>query len=487
VDLHRRSPLSGRFAAIDQIFPHELMHHLLRQLVGELPEGGTNQVHAIGVRTDPYTAFNEGFAEHVQVLAVDDPGAAPDTAALATDRDRLRRTETSLGAYRRALVATWAPATRARLAFPLWFSQGEGVLRYHAVKANRFAFEPAVPDHLLRPGDLYRAYLLQSILPGEASGPRKSQGRLLSSEGAVSALFARWVSDARLQTRGSDPGLYAAFGVDPESASPIELCYLKLFHAFDRHKPHDAASALRAYRDTFPEEAPIVDAVAGEIGFDPRFRAPQEIWLANDGFTTGTTVFDQFRALPRSHTFDLNAASLVDLLTVEGMTRATAEAILRAAPYSSVDDLRRVPETPPALRDAIAGMAARMTRLRAESAEETVTLGLWSIFVPYARRAALWLAVTATVAAVLYTCVRSVPWWRAALDGLAAAFFGLAAAWLSDAGAGTIAWVLPIASFGAPAALWQLVRHRSTALGVRALAAWTLASLAPFALTRAWG
>jgi hypothetical protein len=344
-----------------------------------------------------------------------------------------------------------------------------------------------VPDHLLRPGNLYRAYLLQSILPGEASSPRKSQGQLLSSEGAVSALFARWVADARLQARASDPGLYAAFGVDPEQTSPIEHCYLKLFHAFDRRKPHDAASALRAYLDTFPEEAPIVDAVASEIGFDPRFQAPPEIWLANDAFTTGTTVFDQFRALPRSHTFDLNSASLVDLLAVEDMARDTAEAILRAGPYSSVDDLRRVPEVPSALRDEIAGMAARMATLRAESAEESVTLGLGSILMPYARRAALWLAVTATVAAVLYTCVRPVPWWRAALDGIATAVLGLAAAWFNDAWAGTVAWILPIACFGAPAAVCQLVRHRSAVLGIRALAAWTLASLAPFALTRTWG
>jgi len=114
-------------------------------------------------------------------------------------------------------------------------------------------------------------------------------------------------------------------------------------------------------------------------------------------------LFDQFRALPRSHTFDLNAASLVDLLTVEGMTRETAEAILRAAPYSSLDDLRRVPEVPEALRDRLAGLAARMTKLsRAEAAEEAATLSLQSIFMPYVYRAALWLAVTALAAALLY-------------------------------------------------------------------------------------
>ena len=487
VDLHRNSGLTGRFGAIDQIFPHELLHHAIHLLVGESPEGGANQVHAIGVRTDPYTAFNEGFAEHAQVVAVDDPDAAPDTAALVTDEALVQRTDEDLAAYRRALAATWAPATRARLAFLVWFSQGEDVLRYHAVKANRFAFEPAVPEHLLRPPNLYHAYLLENILPGDTAGPRKSQGRLLSSEGAVSALFARWVADQRLQTRASDPALYASFGVDPERVSPMEHAYLKLFYAFDRHKPHDAAAALRAYRDTFPDEAGVVGAIANAIGFDPDFQPPPEIWLANDGFKTGTTLFDQVRALPRSHTFDVNAASLVDLLTVDGMTRETAEAILRAAPYSSLDDLRRVTEVPETLRDRLAGMAARMTKLRAEAAEEAATLSLRSIITPYVYRAALWLAITALAAGLLYVWARPVRWWRAALNGVGAALLGLGAAWFSDAWSGAVACVVPLVILGAPAALWQLVRHRSAALGVRALAAWTLASLAPFVLTRPWG
>jgi hypothetical protein len=487
VDLHRNSRLTGRFAAIDQIFPHELLHHALVQLVGEIPEGGANQVHAVGVRTDPHTAFNEGFAEHAQVAAVDDPDAAPDTAALATDPELVRRTERDLAAYRRALVAAWSPATRARLAFVLWFSGGEDVLRYHAVKANRFAFEPRVPDHLLRPSRLSHAYLLQNILPGEGSGTRKSQGRLLSSEGAVSALFARWMADRRLHAQAADAGVYAAFGVDPGAVAPIDHAYLKLFYAFDRHKPHDAGSALRAYLDTFPEEASSVTSIAGEIGFEPAFRPPPEIWLTNDGFTTGTTVFDQFRALPRSHTFDLNAASLVDLLTIEGMTRETAETVLRASPYSSLDDVRRVRDMPPMLHDRLVAMAARMKELRAGAAEEAATLSLQHILMPYVYHAGLWLAATALVSALLYVWARPVRWWRAAINGVAAALVGLAAAWISDAWGGTIAWILPVALFGAPAALWQLIRRRSATLGIRALAAWTLAALAPFAVTRPWG
>ena len=82
VDLHHSSTPAGRFGAMDQIFPHELLHIIARQLAGEPRESGANQVHAIGVRTDPVTAFQEGFAEHVQVMCVDDPDAHPATRAL---------------------------------------------------------------------------------------------------------------------------------------------------------------------------------------------------------------------------------------------------------------------------------------------------------------------------------------------------------------------------------------------------------------------
>jgi hypothetical protein len=51
---------------------------------------------------------------------------------------------------------------------------------------------------------------------------------------------------------------------------------------------------------------------------------------------------------------------------------------------------------------------------------------------------------------------------------------------------GAIAWMLPALFFGMPAALWTFVRHRPAATGVRIFAAWALASVVPFAVTRSW-
>ncbi len=154
---------------MDQIFPHELLHIIARQLAGEPRESGANQVHAIGVRTDPVTAFQEGFAEHVQIMCVDDPDAHPATRALRDDRDARARAEGEFSGYARGVGTRYQLGSPPELRFLLWFSPAEQVQRYHAVKANAFARDAPIPEHLLRRADKYAAYLFHSVVPG-ASG-----------------------------------------------------------------------------------------------------------------------------------------------------------------------------------------------------------------------------------------------------------------------------------------------------------------------------
>lgn len=331
VDLQASQRISGAFGAIDQIFPHEQLHIILRQLAGEPPVGGANQVHAIGVRTDPQVAFNEGFAEHIQVLAIDDAEALPETAALRNDIERRARADRQLEAYRQTLAARWAPAARYRLGFVLWFGSAEQVLRYHGVKDNRFAWEPAIPERLLVPRDPYGAYLVENVVPGDAGQPRKSQGRLRATEGVVAAFFLRLVIAPTTQHRYEDAAFYHAFGTDAGAVPPIENAYLKVFTVLAEAKAFDIAAFARAYRARFPVEADTVQRVADDVGLDLEHDAPA-LWVLNNAFTTGTTLFDQYRGVPRAHTFDLNAASLVDLLGVPGMTTIRRERHSRRGP-----------------------------------------------------------------------------------------------------------------------------------------------------------
>jgi hypothetical protein len=144
VDLYKTRHPQKRFGGMDQIFPHELAHIIMRQLAGEAKKGGSNQLHAIGVRTDPQQAFSEGFAEHCQIMALEDPDADPEIRALTSDAGRRRLAEETASQYLQELEAHWFPAGPMRMGFLLWFSGTEQAWRYYEVKQNAFARQRAL-------------------------------------------------------------------------------------------------------------------------------------------------------------------------------------------------------------------------------------------------------------------------------------------------------------------------------------------------------
>jgi len=368
------------------------------------------------------------------------------------------------------------------MSFVLWFGQTEQALRYHGVKANLFAHGPALPERLLLGRDLYRAYLLDNILPGSPEDPIKPPARLFAGEGFVSALFWRWSESEALRGRYREPTFYEAFGTTPDAVDPLDNVYLKLFAALAAGRPHDAPALVRAYVETFPDEAEAVGAVLVASGAGWPLVMPPEIWLANDSFHAGTTLYDQFRAFPRRHTFDVNAGSLVDLLAVEGMTRATAEAILGTAPFGSLEDLRAVPGVTPELYERFEAMAGTMSKMRAGDIEESVSLDIMGLLMQYIYRAGAWILVCALASALLYRSVRRLRWLRLGSNGLAAAAVGLLVTWVMAAG--PWAAFLPLALFGLPGAAWPLLRSRPDARPARVLAAWALACLPALLITQ---
>lgn len=213
VDLKEGSPLAGRFGAMDQIFPHELAHVIQDQLAGEPPAGGSNQVHATSLRTDPVLAFTEGFAEHMQAMAVDDPDAHPATAALARDLSAEQRMDQHLERYRIEAGADPWPEDGLIRTFLRWFPKVEQAERYFAVKQNRYAYDPPLPRGVLREGgDPYGAYLIESIVPGRPGGVLRAPARAFSTEGFVSTFFVRLVGSG-------------------DKVAPLENAYRKIFHA----------------------------------------------------------------------------------------------------------------------------------------------------------------------------------------------------------------------------------------------------------------
>jgi hypothetical protein len=485
VDLHRSSNLSGRFGAMDQIFPHELLHVITRQLAGEPRSSGGNQMHAIGVRSDAVNAFAEGFAEHAQILAVDDEDAMEETRRLPGDTVLRAQADRAIQAYARDLSHTWWPIQPSRMRFLLWWGQSEQVQRYHAVKANLFARAPAIPAELLARDDKYSAYLFQNVVPGTPEDPVKPARVMLSIDGPVAHLFWRLVTDTALKARYRGADFYAWFGTSPDRVSSLENVYLKIFAVLFEGRPSTAAETVRAWARVFPEDAPDLERVTGEALFGQTLADAPEVWLANDAFTTGTSLFDQYRGLPRPHTFDINAATELDWLTVPGMTREVASQLLAGAPYASLDALLSQPALSADLRTRISGMSDAMTRLQSRAADEEESLSLWSIAQTFLWRLAA-LALVATVAGALLakrTGVRRA--WTATLMALAATLLVIGLSWIVI----SPAWypvVAPAIVGGVPWTLWRLARLRALSPALQPMLIWTIAAVPALILTFRW-
>jgi hypothetical protein len=485
VDLHRSSTLSGRFGAMDQIFPHELMHLIVRQLAGDPPKGGSNQMHAIGVRTDPINAFGEGFAEYVQVLSVDDPDAVPETRALAWNNDVRALAEREFAAYAREIATPLLPLRPSQMRFLTWFSGSEQVMRYHAVKDNLFARAAPIPERLLDRPDRYDAYLFQNVVPGTAADPPKPASVMLSTEGVVAHLFWRLVSDPALQHRFLDEKACAAFGVTREELSPLENVHLKLFVALFEGRPATSSDLLRTYVRRFPDDAPNAERVVREALLDQDLPAAPEIWLANDALVTGTSLFDQFRARPRLHTFDANAASALDWLAVPGITREAAARLLAGAPYGGLADVLAVEGVGIEGRARISAMADAMNALRVRAASEEASLSPSMILRPYAWRLGILLALATAAGAWLARRAGVRRWWPAAVVALVASLTVIAMAWVVISPPWYPA-ATPVAVFGGPWALWRLLRQRAPRAAFHALLAWFAAAVPALLATRAW-
>ena len=441
-------------------------------------------MHAIGVRTDPVTAFQEGFAEHVQILCVDDPGAPAATRALKGDDGVRAQAESEFERYARSVGGRYGSGSPSELRFLLWFSAAEQVLRYHAVKANRFATQPPIPQRLSGRGDKYAAYLYQSIVPGGPGDPVKPPGVLLATEGVVAHLFWRWATDPVLQHRYRDESFYARFGVAASEVDPMDNVYLKMFHALRAGRAGDTLAFLRAYVGEFPEEAERVQHIVSAALEGRDVPDAPELWLANPALRTGTSLFDQFRALPRIHTFDANAASTLDWLAVPGVTPEVAELLVKTAPFHDLEALKRQAGRDASLLRQLASMDAAMSDLRGQAEDES-SLSLRALAQAYLWRLAVYVLAAAAAGAWLAHRACGLRWRWAVPCGLLSATLVFGLAWV----VASPAWMplaSPVAIGGVPAAAWVTWRRRSWRQGALAAAAWLAAALPAAVLSAKW-
>jgi hypothetical protein len=381
---------------LEEIFPHELGHLMLKTLTGGLEAGQSRKMHQSMTVTDYPTAFDEGYAEHFQPLVRD-----------ATKNPSLRRLESGTG------------PTDFEL---LWLSAADAQLRTDGVKRNRFIHRKPVPEIALDAApDLYRLFVSAEtstvFLPAEL----KNGQQMMASEGVIATLFYRMVNDAQLRSHYREPSFYRAFLPDasdrPENRiTPYENVNVKLFAAMadlrntGRSQPHMIA-LVKQYARLFPDEAKrivsvfiettwgatasrqlaqaiarsaedggrgnmqafredrpfsllnstIAEVAAGNRALDQNLGP--EIWIVNRDFKIAPAVWNTERTLPL--TINLNTATEPELMTTAGIDLNTARKVLAARSardfFNGLDDLKLI--LSPDITVHLNSMAEEMKRL----------------------------------------------------------------------------------------------------------------------------
>lgn len=155
----------------EEVLSHEYGHVLLRRLLGPIPPTMSRNAHSILTVTDPTTAFDEGFGEHFQPIALaltQNPGF----------RERARDTNSSPADY--------------------WLSRRETRLREIGIPRGDFQF-----DHQPDGSNLLGIARWRAAQTDWSSDPcrLRSGEQMMASEGVAATLFYRLIGpDLRPQS-----------------------------------------------------------------------------------------------------------------------------------------------------------------------------------------------------------------------------------------------------------------------------------------------
>lgn len=336
-------------SGIAEIFGHEYAHLWFSLLNFDVAKMRSNKFHTSTAVTGAYTAFYEGFAEHLQIVA-----------------DGLAGKQEPQGEL-------WDYGLDAKA----WVCARDEQLRNHAVKNNRFVYQTAIPgeeefDSYI---NLHMAHITSSAFTPERL---KNGSQVIASEGAVASVFYHIYISPIFKNQYCPDGFYRLFGAAREEVNAVQNLYMKILSALartDLQSPGLLAGFVRSYGNCFPAEREamfklflelthfvtvshqaarvfgnlyrigrrgvvedfkrayaeakalkkdlLAQVLAGEISLDAAVYP--EVWVEGD-YLIPPVPWEQ-EQLTR-YCFDLNTASEVDLMSLKGMDLERAKAVV---------------------------------------------------------------------------------------------------------------------------------------------------------------
>lgn len=189
-----------RRSEIEEIFAHELSHLWLHRMGYQPALSQSNRFHTSTAITDPFLAFLEGFAEHLEIVSQE---------LLGTRKEGFFDNGYDLGA---------------------WLCSRDSVLRVHGVKNNRFLYLTAVPEaeDFASYQQLHMAHITSSAFLPEHL---KNGLQAVSSEGLIASFFYQMYRSADLKHSPAPAQVYHRFGCDADRLSPAANLYVKILWA----------------------------------------------------------------------------------------------------------------------------------------------------------------------------------------------------------------------------------------------------------------
>ncbi|MFC2152058.1 hypothetical protein ACFLSE_05970 [Bacteroidota bacterium] len=340
VDFHKSTLNSAMDEAGSdcQILPHELGHIILKYLCikGKENKGASTDMHYFPVVTDYWTAFNEGFAEHFEVIAHQLETNVKIKKGIEEDLDLIPvKTEKQIKGYKHDFTYPFRIGFY-RATTIAWFQNYEMYRRHAMVHNGDIKYKSDIVD--IKPID--DAILFRNSGLFYDHKDMRSYEQMLSTEGIVSAFFYNLVN-SDINKYYQDKTFYNQFlqvsdtaNYTPENKfSVYENAYLKFFYIISKYVYDDYSENsnlfdfINGYIAEFPDEAEIILKVFKETtSYDYR-KPAKEIWLLKKNFDHQFISLIQYGATLPFYSININTANTVDFFAI-GIDESDSEKLI---------------------------------------------------------------------------------------------------------------------------------------------------------------
>lgn len=351
VDLTRGTLTSSpeRLSSVTQIYPHELMHAIYRMLCSSgLEEASSYNVnmHYFSVITDYNTAFNEGFAEHMEAVSQEfEPDNFIKEGRKREIDSEIERIQPRIDGFRRDCGWPFRLGYYKAIML-LWYQPFEDYKRNVYVFGDEATFVNFSPDlKSVRDRITWRNTGID-----QDKSRKKNLVQMMANEGFISTFFTQ-LAMSELKDAYRQADFYRQFRPDTsgvnnplEDLSPLQNLFMKYFYVLDQSVKFGSSEKsqfidfIDGYCRIFPEEAHVLVRIfKGLTGMDYTSELPPPFWALVKDYKHPSLVMDPYGAMTVPvYTFDINAAEEEDFRTIKGISRETADKIIQ---YRNVNGL----------------------------------------------------------------------------------------------------------------------------------------------------